>query len=68
MDVVKKAVDHLNARHSPVIAFDQPLFALAKIVQWNWSDLYGEKKFVVMMGALHIEMAFLKTIGNILSV
>ena len=65
MDVVKQPVDHLDTRQSPVIAFGQPLFTLAKLVQWNWSDLYGEKKFVIMMGALHIEMAFLKTIGTI---
>lgn len=47
-----------------MIAFDQPLFEAAKEIQWNWSDHYGEKKFVVMLGGLHIEMAFLKVIGG----
>ena len=64
MDVTKVAVDHINKRQTPVIAFDQPLYALAKQVQWNWKDHYGEEKFVVMMGPLHIEMAALKTLGN----
>ena len=33
MDVIKKSVDFLNAGQTPVIAFDQPLYALAKMVQ-----------------------------------
>ena len=64
MDVIKKSVDFLNAGQTPVIAFDQPLYALAKMVQWNWKEDYGEKRFVIMMGPLHIEMAALKTIGD----
>ena len=30
MDVVRKAVQHLNAGQSPVVTFDQPLYAIAK--------------------------------------
>ena len=63
MKVVKQAVDHVNPDQTPVIALDQPLYAIAKQIQWNWSDIYGEKQFVIMMGALHIEMAALKTLG-----
>ena len=47
-----------------MIAFDQLLYALAKQVQWNWPDKYGEDKHVVMFGGLHIEMAALKTLGD----
>ena len=36
---------------------DQPLFALAKLIQWKWPEVYGESMHVVMMGGLHIEMA-----------
>ena len=61
MDVVKQAVDHVNPGQTPVIAYDQPLYA--KQIQWNWPDVYVEEKFVIMMGALHIEMAALKTLG-----
>ena len=64
MDVVKSAVVHLNAGQTPVLTFDQPLFTLAKQIQWKWPDKYGEEKFVVMFGGLHIEMAALKTIGD----
>ena len=43
---------------------DQPLFAIAKQIQWKNPDLYGEGNFLVMMGGLHIEMAFLKCLGD----
>ena len=64
MDVVKSAIEHLNAGQTPVLTFDQPLYALAKQIQWKWPEKYGEDKLVVMSGGLHIEMAALKTIGN----
>ena len=52
MDIIKLSVNHLNPGQVPVIALDQPPFAVGKEIQWNWSDLYGEKKFVVMFGNL----------------
>ena len=30
-----------------VIAADQPIYALAKQIQWHWPDSYGEDKFVI---------------------
>ena len=38
----------------------------AKKIQWNWRDIYGEQKFVVVFAGLHIEQAFLKTLGSLL--
>ena len=64
MDVVKSAVVQLNAGQTAVLTFDQPLFTLAKQIQWKWPEKYGEEKFVVMFGGLHIEMAALKTVGD----
>ncbi len=64
MDMVRRAVEHLNAGQTPVLTFDQPLFALAKQIQWQWPEKYGEEKIVVMFGGLHIEMAALKTVGD----
>ena len=49
---------------TPVVTFDQPLFALAKQIQWKWPEEYGEEKFVILFGGLHIEMAALKTLGD----
>lgn len=66
MDVVREAVALLNPGQVPVVALDQPLFAIAKQIQWNWPEKYGEAKFIVLLGGLHIEMAFLATIGDLL--
>lgn len=60
MTVVQAAVKHLNPGQVPVITADQPLFALAKQIQWTWSSTLGENHFVIMFGGLHIEMAILK--------
>jgi len=57
MDVVNAAIQLVNHGQIPVIACDQPLFAIAKYVQWQWPDQYGEDMNVVMLGGLHIEMA-----------
>ena len=46
------------------MTLDQPLYALAKQVQWYWPETHGEEHFVVVLGGLHIEMCCLKMIGD----
>ena len=65
MIIVKEAVQHLNPGQKPVLAADQPLYAIAKQIQWTWPTTLGEDHFVVMFGGLHIEMAILKVNINI---
>ena len=64
MKIVKERVTYVNPKQTPVIAMDQPLFAIAKQIQWEKADLYGEEKHVVMMSGLHVEMASLKMVGH----
>ena len=45
---------------------DQPLYAIGKQIQWRSPQLYGEDKYVMMLGPLHIEMAALKVIGDLI--
>jgi hypothetical protein len=45
---------------------DQPVYDLAKKLQWTFPDIFGEDNFLVMLGGLHIEMAFWNTIGDLL--
>lgn len=69
MTVIRDAITFLNPGQVPVIALDQPLFALfalAKQVQWKWPMTHGEDKYVVMFGGLHIEMALWNTLGDLL--
>ena len=47
-----------------IIALDTLLYALAKLVQWDWPYIHGEDKCAIMFGGLHIEMAIWKTFGD----
>ncbi|RUM46947.1 MAG: hypothetical protein DSY80_01375, partial [Desulfocapsa sp.] len=67
MNVVKSSVNHLNPGQTPILTMDQPLYARAKQIQWNWPDTHGEDHYIVMFGGLHIEIATLKTLGCWLS-
>lgn len=64
MNMVRRAMEYLNLGHTRIIAADQPQFAVAKQVQWQSPNLHGESSFVIMMGGLHIEMAYLKVLGQ----
>uniref|UniRef100_H3ACQ8 Uncharacterized protein n=1 Tax=Latimeria chalumnae TaxID=7897 RepID=H3ACQ8_LATCH len=65
MNKIRDIVAFLNPGQTPIIA-DQPLFTLAKQIQWHWPEWYGEDKFVIMFGGLHIEMAALRMIEKVL--
>ena len=64
MNVVQSVVCHVNNTQTSVIAVDQPLFALAKQIQWKLVNSHGEDKFVVMFGGFHIEMTAFKVLGK----
>ena len=66
MDDICAAVHHLNPRQMPILAMDQPLFAIAKELQWAFPQTYGEHKFVIMLGGLHTEMAAIKVLGDLM--
>ena len=65
MKKIRDTVAFLNPGQTPVIAADQPLYALLKQIQWEWPE-YGEDKFVWGGGGGHIEMAALKSLGTLL--
>ena len=62
MTIIQKAMKMVNHNQVPVIAFDQPLYAFS--MQWIWPDTYGDEKFVIMFGGLHIELTALKALGK----
>ena len=66
MDVVRKSVEIINPGQVSIITVDQPLYTLAKQIQWSWPDTYGENHFVVVFGGLHIEMTILEVLGDLL--
>ena len=66
MEKINEIVEFLNPGQVLVITADQPIYAVAKQVQWQWPEMYGEDKFVIMFGGLHIEMVALKSIETLL--
>ena len=60
--------DHQTCQvgQTPVWTVNQPLYALAKKIQWAWHDVYGQRQCVEMMGGLHIEMAMLNVVSDFL--
>ncbi len=64
MKLVQKVTAFLNPGQTPVMTFDQPLYAIAKTVQWTWPEQFGEDKLLLMLGGLNIEMAFITVIGS----
>ena len=60
-----KQTELLHSGQVPVMKADQPLYALAKEIQWS-NLVFLEKIFLVMIGDMHVEMTFMKCIGNIL--
>lgn len=64
LKVVKEAVDFLNPGQIPVIVADQPLYAILKQLQYQFPQKFGEDKFLMMMGGLHVEMALERVVGQ----
>ena len=59
-------INYLNPGQTAVVNLDQPLYAIAKRIQWFLSNEYGHRKVVLMLGALHIEMVMLGCLGDLL--
>jgi len=64
IDAITKTVNFLNQGQIPDLTCDQPLYAIAKKIQWNFPTVCGEKKLVVMFGGFHTELAALKALGT----
>jgi len=64
MNVIIHLTSVTNNGQPAVITADQPVFAVAKYIQWKFPSLYGEHKIVMMMGGLHIKMAIENMIGK----
>lgn len=62
--VIRDAIQKLNPGQCPVVTVDQPLYALAKQIQWHFPSEFSENKFVIMMGGLHTEMASFRMLGH----
>lgn len=50
MDIVISTTQKINPGQTPVWTGDQPVYAIAKELQWLYPEKYGEDKLVVMLG------------------
>ena len=66
MRLIKQSINFLNRGQIPVVALDQALYTIAKKVQWTWPNEFREDHFVVVLGGLHIEMALMSMIDDVL--
>ena len=41
MDIIREVTHHVNPGQIPVLTVDQPLYAIAKRIQWKWPDEWG---------------------------
>ena len=64
MSTIKIATDHLNHGQTPVITLDQPLYAIAKAIQWDPTTEFNEDNYFVFLGPLHSEMLIEKLLGD----
>ena len=64
IDVITKTVNFLNQGQVPGLTCNQPVYAIAKKIRWNFPTVCGEKKLVVMFGGFHTELAALKALGT----
>ena len=62
--LVNASVQFLNPGQIPILVMDQPLFAIAKTIQWNFPATHGEDRFLIMFGGLHIKIAAFKILGD----
>ena len=47
-----------------VITVDQQLSAKMKRIQWTMPYIYGEDKFIILLGGFHTELALYKVLGQ----
>ena len=66
LTVLMETINYLNSGQTAVAGLDQPLYAIAKWIQWLLPNEYGHRKVVLMLSALYIEMVMLGCLGDLL--
>ena len=55
MNLSNKITNFLNPSQTPVDTCDQPVYALTKTIQWMYPETLGSRKYLSILGGLHIE-------------
>ena len=65
LKVLSAATEKLNPGQIPVVACDQPIYAICKMLSWQF-DQYSEDKMVFLLGGLHTELCLWGIVGKLL--
>jgi len=67
MLLVKNSTDYVNPGQTAVMTCDQPIYAVAKQLQWSTAHpKISEDNFFLLLGGLHLEKSCLKLVGEVL--
>ena len=66
MEIIKETIDFFNPGQVPVMACDCPVFEVARQLQCKFPESFGEDKFTVMFGGVHLEKGLWNALGNLL--
>ena len=58
--IVQALVQHLNTGLVLILTADQPIYAVAKHIQWSYSTFLGGEHLIVIFSELNIENAILR--------
>lgn len=58
MDIIIAATRKLNPLQDIVITGDEPVYPIAKQIQWLYPDKYGEDKIVMTLGNFQFSLYF----------
>lgn len=65
MKIIQQITSYLNPGQIPIMVADQPLFTLAKKLQWKFPEsAYGENSLLVMLGPMHTEKMLWSVSGD----
>ena len=59
MEIISQTIQLLNPNQTPVDTCDQSVYALTKLIQWAFPDIFGNTKYFSIFGGLHIEKSLL---------
>ena len=68
MNIISKTISVINPNQTPVDTCDQPVYALTKQIQRRYPELFGNSKYFLLSGRLHIGQALLIVHGELLKV
>ena len=67
MSIITDTIKVVNPDQVPIDVCDQPVYALSKEIQYRFNEKFGQGKYFVLFGGLHIEKSFLVLHGNLIN-